>query len=90
MNLNLTSFIEVFSFEVSWLEANLLWVFLSSVIYLTLVGFFLNAIRLSIDFEIKNRLERKKIYGNFFKGVLFIGLITALTIFSFSIFSRYL
>ena len=59
MDLNLKSFIEVFSFEVSWLEANLLWVFLSSVIYLTLVGFFLNAIRLSIEYEIKNRLENR-------------------------------
>ena len=89
MDFNLKSFIEVFSFEVSWLEANLLWVFLSSVIYLTLVGFFLNAIRLSIEYEIKNRLERKKIYGNFFKGVLFIGLVTSLIVFSHSIFSRF-
>ena len=89
MDFNFKSFIEVFSFEVSWLEANLLWVFLSSVIYLTLVGFFLNAIRLSIEYEIKNRLERKKIYGNFFKVVLFIGLVTALIVFSFSIFSRF-
>ena len=89
MDFNFKSFIEVFSFEVSWLEANLLWVFLSSIIYLTLVGFFLNAIRLSIEYEIKNRLERKKIYGNFFKGVLFIGLVTALIVFSFSIFSRF-
>tara|TARA_X000001036_G_scaffold257142_1_gene239136 strand:+ start:84 stop:353 length:270 start_codon:yes stop_codon:yes gene_type:complete len=88
MDLNLKSFVEVFSFEVSWLEANLLWVFLSSVIYLTIIGFFLNAIRLSIEFEYKNRLERKKIYGNFFKGVLFIGLITALIIFTISMYSR--
>ena len=89
MDLNLKSFIEVFSFEVSWLEANLLWVFLSSIIYLTLIGFFFNAIRLSIEYEIKNRLERKKIYGNFFKGVLFIGLITALIVFGLSMHSRF-
>ncbi len=31
--------------------------------------------------EEKNSENRKKIYGSVFKGMLFIGLITALTIF---------
>ena len=86
---SLKSFTEVLNFEVSWLDANLFWVFLSTLIYLTLIGLFLNAIRMSIQFEKKNSFERSKTYGNFFKGVLFIGLITAMVIFSFSIYVRF-
>ena len=86
---SLKSFAEVLSFKVSWLDANLLWVFLSALIYISLVGLFLNAIRMSIQFEKKNSLERSKTYGSFFKGVLFIGLLTAIVIFSFSFYLRF-
>ena len=86
---SLKSFIKVLSFEVSWLDANFLWIFLSTLIYVTLLGLFLNAIRMSILFEKKNSLERSKTYGSFFKGVLFIGLLTAIVIFSYSFYLRF-
>ena len=57
---SLKSFTEVLNFEVSWLEANLFWVFLSTLIYLTLIGLFLNAIRMSIQFEKKNSFDKEQ------------------------------
>ena len=51
MKLNLSQFIDVLSFEISWLEANPVWVVISFLIYATLIGLFVNAIRMSIKLE---------------------------------------
>ena len=88
MRLKLGEFVKVLSFEISWLEANPLWVLISFLIYASLAGLFLNAIRMSIKFEKIHEEERKKTYGRFSKDVLIIGLITAIIIFSFGMYQR--
>ncbi len=89
MQLKLSEFIEVLSFETSWLEAHPLWVLISLLIYVSLAGLFFNAIRMSIKFEKIHEAERRKTYGRFSKDVLIIGLITAIIIFSFGMYQRF-
>ena len=85
MKLKLSEFVEVLSFEISWLEGHPVWVFLSFLIYASIIGLFLNAIRMSIKFERIHEEGRSKTYGGFSKDLLIIGLIVALSIFVFSI-----
>ena len=88
MKFNFNEFVDVMSFEVSWFEANTLWVIISLLIYLTLLGLFLNAIRMSIKFEKIHKKDREKTYGRFSKDVLMIGLTIALIILSIGIIQR--
>ena len=81
-------FIKVLNFQIPWSEANILFVLISGLIYLSLIFLVLNAIRTAFMLEEKNSENRKKIYGSVFKGILFIGLITALTIFISQIISN--
>ena len=83
MKLNLSQFIDVLSFEISWLEANPVWVVISFLIYATLIGLFVNAIRMSIKLEKIHKQERTKTYGRFSKDILIIGLTIALIILSY-------
>ncbi len=89
MEFNLRSFLDVLSFETSWLEAHPFWVLLSLIVYMSLAGLFLNAIRMSIKYEKIHGEERRKTYGRFSKDVLIIGLITAIIIFSFGMYQRF-
>ena len=89
MKLRLSEFIEVLSFETSWLEAHPLWILVSFLIYATLAGLFFNAIRMSVKFEKIHEEERRRTYGRFSKDVLIIGLILAIIIFSFGIYQRF-
>tara|TARA_B100001287_G_scaffold110850_1_gene93458 strand:+ start:420 stop:692 length:273 start_codon:yes stop_codon:yes gene_type:complete len=88
MKLNLSQFIDVLSFEISWLEANPVWVVISSLIYATLIGLFVNAIRMSIKLEKIHKQERTKIYGQFPKQILIIGFVITLSILSFAIIQK--
>ena len=81
MKLKLSEFAEVLSFEISWLEGHPVWVFLSFLIYASIIGLFLNAIRMSIKFEKVHKERRSKTYGQFSKDLLIIGLFIALSIF---------
>ena len=81
MKSSFLDFIKVLNFQIPWSEANILFVLLSGLIYLSLILLVLNAIRTAFMLEEKNSENRKKVYGSVFKGILFIGLITALTIF---------
>ena len=65
MRSKLSEFVEVLSFEISWLEANPLWVLVSFLIYASLAGLFLNAIRMSIKFEKIHEEERKNLWQVF-------------------------
>jgi len=87
--MQINDFIEVLSFETSWLQAHPLFVLLSILIYASLAGLFLNAIRMSIKFEKIHEKERRKTYGRFSKDVLIIGLIAAIIIFSFGMYQRF-
>ena len=88
MKLNLSQFIDVLSFEISWLEANPVWVVISFLIYATLIGLFVNAIRMSIKLEKINKQERTKTYGQFPKQILIIGFVINLSILSFAIIQK--
>ena len=88
MKLNLSEFIEVLSFEISWFEGHPIWVFLSFLIYASIIGLFLNAIRMSIRFERIHEEGRSKTYGGFSKDLLIIGLIIALLIFVLAMNSK--
>ena len=88
MEFNLKDFIDVLSFEVSWLSANPIWVFFSFLIYASLASLFINAIRMSVKLEKIHEQEREKTYGRFSKDVLIIGLITAIIIFSFALYQK--
>tara|TARA_B100000886_G_scaffold322529_1_gene265602 strand:+ start:157 stop:426 length:270 start_codon:yes stop_codon:yes gene_type:complete len=88
MKLKLSEFIEVLSFEVSWLEGHPVWVFLSFLIYASIIGLFLNAIRMSIKFERIHEEGRSKTYGGFSKDILIIGLSIALLIFVLAMNSK--
>ena len=85
MKLKLSEFVEVLSFEISWFEGHPIWVFLSFLIYASIIGLFLNAIRMSIKIERIHEEGRSKTYGGFSKDLLIIGIIIALSIFVFSI-----
>ena len=87
MKSSFLDFIKVLNFQIPWSEANILFVLLSGLIYLSLILLVLNAIRTAFMLEEKNSENRKKVYGSVFKGILFIGLITALTIFISQIIS---
>ena len=88
MKLNLSQFIDVLSFEISWLKANPVWVVISFLIYATLIGLFVNAIRMSIKLEKINKQERTKTYGQFPKQILIIGFVINLSILSFAIIQK--
>ena len=85
MKLKLSEFVEVLSFEISWFAGHPIWVFLSFLIYVTIIGLFINAIRMSIKFEKIHEEGRSKTYGGFSKDLLILGLIIALVIFILSI-----
>ena len=68
MKSSFKDFINVLNFQVSWSEANILFVLLSSLIYLSLILLMLNAIWTAVVLEEKNSENRKKIYGSVFKG----------------------
>ena len=87
MKSSFLDFIKVLNFQIPWSEANILFVLLSGLIYISLILLVLNAIRTAFMLEKKNSENRKKVYGSVFKGILFIGLITALTIFISQIIS---
>ena len=88
MKLNLSQFIDVLSFEISWLEANPFWVVISFLIYATLIFLFANAIRMSIMLEKIHEQERTKTYGQFPKQILIIGFVITLSILSFAIIQK--
>ncbi len=88
MKLNLSQFIDVLSFEISWLEANPIWVVISFLIYATLIFLFANAIRMSIMLEKIHEQERTKTYGQFPKQILIIGFFITLSILSFAIIQK--
>ena len=88
MKLNLSQFIDVLSFEISWLEANPVWVVISFFIYATLIGLLVNAIRMSIKLEKIHKQERTKTYGQFPKQILIIGFVINLSILSFAIIQK--
>ena len=81
MKSSFKDFINVLNFQVSWSEANILFVLLSSLIYLSLILLMLNAICTAVVLEEKNSENRKKIYGSVFKGILLIGFVSAAVIF---------
>ena len=81
MRSSFENFISVLNFQVSWSEANILFVLLSSLIYLSLILLMLNAIWTAVVLEEKNSENRKKIYGSVFKGILLIGFVSAAVIF---------
>tara|TARA_B100000242_G_scaffold126613_1_gene89292 strand:- start:246 stop:509 length:264 start_codon:yes stop_codon:yes gene_type:complete len=81
MKSSFKDFINVLNFQVSWSEANILFVLLSSLIYLSLILLMLNAIWTAVVLEEKNSENRKKIYGSVFKGILLIGFVSAAVIF---------
>ena len=81
MKSSFKDFINVLNFQVSWSEANILFVLLSSLIYLSLILLILNAIWTAVVLEEKNSENRKKIYGSVFKGILLIGFVSAAVIF---------
>ena len=81
MKSSFKDFINVLNFQVSWSEANILFVLLSSLIYLSLILLMLNAIWTAFMLEERNSENRKKIYGSVFKGILLIGFVSAAIIF---------
>ena len=81
MKFSFEDFIKVLNFQVSWYEANIVFVVLSGLIYFSLILLVLNAIRAAIVLEEKNSENRKKIYGSVFKGILLIGFVSAAVIF---------
>ena len=81
MKSSFKDFINVLNFQVSWSEANILFVLLSSLIYLSLILLMLNTIWTAVVLEEKNSENRKKIYGSVFKGILLIGFVSAAVIF---------
>ena len=81
MKSNFENFISVLNFQIPWSEANILFVLISGLIYLSLIFLVLNAIRTAFMLEEKNSENRKKIYGSVFKGILLIGFFTAVVIF---------
>ena len=83
MELDLFEFIDILSFKTSWFEGHPLWVIISFFIYASLLGLFLNAIRMSIKHEKIHKQERTKTYGRFSKDILIIGLTIALIILSY-------
>ena len=85
MRSSFENFISVLNFQVSWSEANILFVLLSSLIYLSLILLMLNAIWTAVVLEEKNSENRKKIYGSVFKGILLIGFVSAAVIFLYQL-----
>ena len=81
MKASFEDFIKVLNFQIPWSEANILFVLISGLIYLSLIFLVLNAIRTAFMLEEKNSENRKKIYGSIFKGILLIGFFTAVVIF---------
>ena len=61
MRSSFEDFINVLNFQVSWSEANILFVLLSSLIYLSLILLMLNAIWTAVVLEEKNSENRKKL-----------------------------
>ena len=88
MRLDLFEFIDVLSFKTSWLEGHPLWVIISFLIYASLLGLFLNAIRMSIKLEKIHKKERTKTYGRFSKDILIVGLTIALILFSYASYQK--
>ena len=61
MKASFEDFIEVLNFQIPWSEANILFVLLSGLIYLSLILLVLNAIRTAFMLEERNSENRKKI-----------------------------
>ena len=81
MKASFEDFIKVLNFQIPWNEANILFVLLSGLIYLSLILLVLNAIRTAFMLEERNSENRNKIYGSVFKGILLIGFVSAAVIF---------
>ena len=81
MKATFEDFIKVLNFQIPWNEANILFVLLSGLIYLSLILLVLNAIRTAFMLEERNSENRKKICGSVFKGILLIGFVSAAVIF---------
>ena len=68
MKSSFKDFINVLNFQVSWSEANILFVLLSSLIYLSLILLMLNAIWTAVVLEEKTQKIVKKYMEVYLKG----------------------
>ena len=59
MKFNLQGFIDVFTWQVTWLDANFFWVLLSVVIYIVLIILSIQTLGAFLE-EFKQRLYEKK------------------------------
>ena len=69
MKFNLQGFIDVFTWQVTWLDANFFWVLLSVVIYIVLIILSIQTLGAFLE-EFKQRLYEKKLRWLYYLLVL--------------------
>ena len=78
MEFNIRGFIDVFTWEVSWLDANFFWVLLSFLIYVFLIFFFIWLVKTESNKPKPSKEEKKALRKQFLKIILFFIIVWAI------------
>ena len=70
MEFNIRGFIDVFTWEVSWLDANFFWVLLSFLIYVFLILFFIWLVKTESNEPKPSKEEKKSIKKAIFENYI--------------------
>ena len=77
MEFNIQGFIDVFTWQVSWLDANFFWVLLSFLIYVFLILFFIWLVKTESNKPKPSKEELKALRKSTFRGILLILIVLA-------------
>ena len=78
MEFNIQGFIDVFTWQVSWLDANFFWVLLSFLIYVFLIFLFIRKVETKLNAPKPSKEKIKASTKNSLKGILFIIIVLAI------------
>ena len=78
MEFNIRGFIDVFTWEVSWLDANFFWVLLSFLIYVFLILFFIWLVKTESNKPKPSKEEQKALRKSGLRMILFSLIVLAL------------
>lgn len=78
MEFNIRGFIDVFTWEVSWLDANFFWVLLSFLIYVFLILFFIWLVKTESNKPKPSKEEQKALRKQSLKIILFLIIVWAI------------
>ncbi len=78
MEFNIRGFIDVFTWEVSWLDANFFWVLLSFLIYVFLILFFIWLVKTKSNKPKPSKEEQKALRKSGLRMILFSLIVLAL------------